>query len=753
MLFAASCATASGVNPNFPEIERQVKASFERCRSGVVRIAWNGSGRFGYQSGVIITADGCVATIGSLPRGQTAAIILADGRQVTGKVLGSWETALLLKIIEPGPWPTVAWRKSTAVKAGELCVAVGYPFLYGKLPQYDTPSLCFGQSVAEGTAPDWLCTSCRINTDGGGLFDLEGRLIAINVTTWPSDGFHLGIDTFIEHWNDLTGRTGEGSRLATASKPTTSQLRCAQQPPSRDNTASGHPTGAEELARLASVGLAWGPDRAEGWSGTIVNPEGYIATCADHWRLAGELVTVHLADGRAVPGKVLRSEPLRDIGVVRIIDKGPWPFVRLGRPAELKKDDPCLVLGYPIDFTNPSAAARWRELRLCGEGHVIDTAGLPLAISTSCGISNGDSGGGGFDSSGRLIGINSIVGPPAVGPAVGLFQHHWAFLASDAPITELPRDGHGEIAWQFEQAASKGSAAVVEVLRDKKRCALGTVVDGRGTIITKASVLYGEPRLPLRRRADFIGAMHRPLERFRFRAAESGSGGPAGSRLEQSRGDSRGHADRRTCFITQSHDPPCSADTTRYCFAERRSRVLCHASGSCAERGFLSVCDRFEPDSDGVRVHSVAGYEEKSPLHDGDIVVSVEGQPTPDMQSFLALTEQPNAGVAVAIAGDPIRLRIRRQGKLMEVCFPLPPENTTDRGESLRRSAFPAVFDADIMLLPDLCGGPLVDSSGEAVGIAIACRAEDGPVYVVPSATVRRVVDELVQAAFGEPTD
>ncbi len=61
---------------------------------------------------------------------------------------------------------------------------------------------------------------------------------------------------------------------------------------------------------------------------------------------------------------------------------------------------------------------------------------------------------------------------------------------------------------------------------------------------------------------------------------------------------------------------------------------------------------------------------------------------------------------------------------------------------SHRRAGFPQAIQHDTVLTPEMCGGPVVDLSGKAVGVNIA-RAGRVETYAVPADTVKLLIREL----------
>jgi serine protease Do len=137
-------------------------------------------------------------------------------------------------------------------------------------------------------------------------------------------------------------------------------------------------------------------------SGFIVSAEGIVLTNAHVVDGASE-VTVKLTDRREFRAKVLGSDPVTDIAVLKI-DAKNLPTVRLGNPAGLRTGDWVLAIGSPFGFENSVTAgivsAKGRSLP--GDGYV------PF-IQTDVAVNPGNSGGPLFNMAGEVIGINSQI--------------------------------------------------------------------------------------------------------------------------------------------------------------------------------------------------------------------------------------------------------------------------------------------------------------------------------------------------------
>ena len=136
-------------------------------------------------------------------------------------------------------------------------------------------------------------------------------------------------------------------------------------------------------------------------SGVITSADGLILTAA-HVVQGAEEITVVFTDGEQAPGKVLGANYSKDIAMVQIQGKGPWPFVDMGASKPLAAGDWVVAMGHSAGFD----AARTPPVRF---GHVV-SKGPGNFLTTDCTLIGGDSGGPLFDVDGKIVGINSSIG-------------------------------------------------------------------------------------------------------------------------------------------------------------------------------------------------------------------------------------------------------------------------------------------------------------------------------------------------------
>lgn len=137
-------------------------------------------------------------------------------------------------------------------------------------------------------------------------------------------------------------------------------------------------------------------------SGFIVGADGVILT---NRHVVGDaaVVDVKLTDKRQFRGRVIGSDPLTDVAVVRI-DARNLPTVVTGDPARTEVGDWVMAIGSPYGFANTvtQGIVSAKSRSLPGERYV------PF-IQTDVPINPGNSGGPLFSLDGRVIAINSMI--------------------------------------------------------------------------------------------------------------------------------------------------------------------------------------------------------------------------------------------------------------------------------------------------------------------------------------------------------
>ena len=176
------------------------------------------------------------------------------------------------------------------------------------------------------------------------------------------------------------------------------------------------PTLLDPLLRdlLGEPGMA--PDRERGQgSGVIIDKNGLVLTNA-HVVERVDNVSVTLADGTNCEGKVLGTDSITDLALVKIDNPMNSNFAPLGDSEELEVGDWAIALGTPYGLektvTLGIVSSLHRDINSLG----FSDKRLDL-IQTDAAINPGNSGGPLINSNGQVIGINTLV---RSGPGAGL---------------------------------------------------------------------------------------------------------------------------------------------------------------------------------------------------------------------------------------------------------------------------------------------------------------------------------------------
>ncbi len=209
LISALLCAVLPAQGPihsleDVRNLERKTEAVAEKVLPAVVALISDEVGASG--SGTIVNEDGLILTAAHVTQGsEIVRVIFPNGQETEGKVLGSnfSKDIGMVQITEEKSWPHVELGESKPLKAGDWVIAMGHSEGYDATR---TPPVRFGRVVSDGPG-NFMTTDCTLigGDSGGPLFDLEGRLVAVNSSigqSWSNNN-HAGIDGFREDWDRL----------------------------------------------------------------------------------------------------------------------------------------------------------------------------------------------------------------------------------------------------------------------------------------------------------------------------------------------------------------------------------------------------------------------------------------------------------------------------------------------------------------------------------------------------------------------
>ncbi len=147
---------------------------------------------------------------------------------------------------------------------------------------------------------------------------------------------------------------------------------------------------------------------------------------------------------------------------------------------------------------------------------------------------------------------------------------------------------------------------------------------------------------------------------------------------------------------------------------------------SLSDRGWGRMGIRPRGTADGVAVFNVESAALRAGLQDGDIIVSIQGREVKKVPELVGLIRKHRAGDELVVTtkrGEQMldfTVRLSGQGMAGRSAPRFDAMNLLGSINSNRARSFPWVMQHDSPLMPEQCGGPLVNLNGQVVGINIA---------------------------------
>ena len=304
------------------------------------------------------------------------------------------------------------------------------------------------------------------------------------------------------------------------------------------------------------------------------------------------------------------------------------------------------------------------------------------------------------------------------------------------PVHHFERQ-HDNLKRDLNTAVGSASASTVRIFNDKKQVALGSAIDRKGLLLTKASEVENETKIVChlmdgRKLKGKIVRIDKPTDIALVSVAANDLIPIKWSSNQPLLG---------AFVLTPDFDGNVLAVGT-YSVTPR--------STSAGEQAFLGVKPETTPQ--GVKISEVrrgeASYE--AGLQNGDVIFKLGGVPIRDVTQLVMAIRNKRPGDRVAIeflrngAKQMVQAKLAGRNMNGERAARFKMMNRLGAVPSRRSDGFPNVFQHDSPLFPEQCGGPIVDLKGNVIGMNIA-RNGRAASYAVPSSHVQTIIKELAR--------
>ena len=173
------------------------------------------------------------------------------------------------------------------------------------------------------------------------------------------------------------------------------------------NPGNGMPDDMPEIFRRLFGDPDQSPEESGGTalgSGFLISSDGQILTNR-HVIDGAEEVIVHLSDRRELTAKVIGSDPLSDVALLKVQASG-LPFLKLGQAKVLKPGQWVIAIGSPFGLDHSVSAG---IVSAVGRRSLDPSQQYVPFIQTDVAINRGNSGGPLLNLRGEVVGINSQI--------------------------------------------------------------------------------------------------------------------------------------------------------------------------------------------------------------------------------------------------------------------------------------------------------------------------------------------------------
>jgi serine protease Do len=495
------------------------------------------------------------------------------------------------------------------------------------------------------------------------------------------------------------------------------------------------------------------------FSGVVIDTAGHILSAA-HAVRPDKMYEVTFPDGRKFRAIGLGRIPSNDAAMMKINEKGSWPYAAMGWSSSLKKDMPCISIAYP-----GTVGAKTPTVRL---GYIAEPETAEGFIRTTCLMEPGDSGGPVFDMKGRVIGLHSKIDlslDDNFEIPVDLYRKYWTALNNPLSYTKLPEaesiaaDLYAaelkavpeieNISTKLKKAEiklNKTSLRVKSSIKGAEKLILGTLVKlngigpeeslrGKSFLISKSSMVGNDPIVELNPGKSIRAKVISRDEDNDLVLLQIEQKLKAGVTLESILVDSVSFAGIGKLLIS----PQPQQDGIVSVLGNTQISI---ARGP--NPAFIGVGTSLKDGKVVVSMVQPRSPASEAAIETGDELNSFNGKP-------IFKAEDLSKEMAKYMPNDTVNIQFARAGVAYSKQIVLKPRRSSERhiayrftdGRSERREGFNHVLIHDGKLKPAACGGPLYGIDGQFYGINIA-RLSRTSSLAIPAA----IVSKFVRGAF-----
>ena len=218
-------------------------------------------------------------------------------------------------------------------------------------------------------------------------------------------------------------------------------------------------------------------------SGVIVDPKGYIIT-NNHVVEDATKIKVSLQDKREFTAKVIGTDPISDIAVIKISGDTEFPFAPIGNSRNMKVGEWVIAIGSPFNLDQTVTAgivsATGRTFSL-DEG-ISQYSQFNDYLQTDAAINPGNSGGPLVNMNAEVVGINSFISAPSGSNAgVGFAVPSHLFVKVYNQLLEKGKVSRGYLGVYYNSLPFTPAMAKFFGVKDGSGVLVTRVIGGEGS--------------------------------------------------------------------------------------------------------------------------------------------------------------------------------------------------------------------------------------------------------------------------------